>query len=72
MDALNSRHIRAAGLDVFHQEPLAQSHPLHAMDNVVISPHVGYNSPDAVDLLYKIGIDNIVSYFTGEQVNVVS
>ena len=72
MEALNSGHIRAAGLDVFHQEPLAKSHPLNAMNNVVISPHVGYNSPDAVDLLYKIGIDNIVNYFSGKPVNVVN
>ncbi|MBP90014.1 MAG: hypothetical protein CMJ64_25450 [Planctomycetaceae bacterium] len=39
-EALTSGHLRAAGLDVFEQEPPSPSNPLFQLDNVVVSPHV--------------------------------
>ncbi|GAA5902185.1 hypothetical protein JCM5296_006623 [Sporobolomyces johnsonii] len=42
LDTLRSGAIRGAGLDVFDQEPLPVDHPLRTMDNVVLSPHMGY------------------------------
>jgi len=49
LDALRTRRIRAAILDVFEQEPLPTDHPLWGMDNVTItSHHAGLNVPDDV------------------------
>jgi len=42
--ALRDRKIAGAGLDVFDTEPLPLDHPLRKMDNVVITPHLGYVS----------------------------
>ncbi len=39
VDALRSGHLRGAGLDVFHTEPLPKGHPLWALPNVLITPH---------------------------------
>ncbi|MGH9586029.1 MAG: D-2-hydroxyacid dehydrogenase [Acidobacteriaceae bacterium] len=39
VDALNSRQIKGAGLDVADPEPLPAGHPLYAMENVLLSPH---------------------------------
>lgn len=40
VDALRGGRIRGAGLDVFVREPLPEGHPLWALDNVLITPHV--------------------------------
>ena len=42
--ALRDKKIAGAGLDVFDVEPLPLDHPLRKMDNVVITPHLGYVS----------------------------
>jgi D-3-phosphoglycerate dehydrogenase len=42
LDALRARRIHAACLDVYDVEPLPADHPLRAMDNAVLSPHLGY------------------------------
>ncbi|MBX7167845.1 MAG: phosphoglycerate dehydrogenase [Pirellulales bacterium] len=41
VDALRSRHLLGAGLDVFRVEPLPADHPLTKLDNVLLSPHMG-------------------------------
>ena len=72
LDALTSQRILSAGLDVFMDEPLLPEHPYNALDNVVITPHIGYRTPDATATLYQIGIENILSFYRGEPVNVIS
>ncbi len=40
LEALNSNHISGALLDVFHEEPLPESHPFWTHPNVIVSPHL--------------------------------
>jgi D-3-phosphoglycerate dehydrogenase / 2-oxoglutarate reductase len=55
--ALKSGHIRRAGLDVFHDEPLAPDHPLAKMDNVTLSAHAAFRTPEASMTLLRRSID---------------
>jgi D-3-phosphoglycerate dehydrogenase len=55
--ALKSGHIRRAGLDVFHDEPLAPDHPLAKMENVTLSAHAAFRTPEASMTLLRRSID---------------
>lgn len=71
-DLLRSGHIAAAGLDVLPEEPCPTDHPLLQLDNVVLTPHVAWNTPEATDRLYDISVDNLVNYYTDAPTNVVA
>jgi D-3-phosphoglycerate dehydrogenase / 2-oxoglutarate reductase len=55
--ALRSGHVRHAGLDVFHAEPLAADHPLARMDNVTLTAHAGFRTLEASETLMRRAID---------------
>ena len=57
IDGLRSGRIRHAGLDVFHAEPLAPDHPLAAMDNVTLTAHAAFRTPEASMNLLRRAID---------------
>ncbi len=72
VEALRSGRLRAAGIDVYREEPLPVSHPFLELENVVLSPHVGYNTPEATVALHDIAVECLVRYFEGQPVNVVA
>ena len=55
--ALKSGHIRHAGLDVFHDEPLKKTHPLAKMQNVTLSAHAAFRTLEASMTLLRRTID---------------
>ena len=70
--ALASGKIRGAGLDVFVNEPLPDTHPFWEMENVIVSPHIAGISPLYLDRAIKLFSDNISRYLDGrDMVNVV-
>jgi D-3-phosphoglycerate dehydrogenase len=72
VERLRDGRIAAAGLDVFWNEPLPADHPLLELDNVVLTPHVGFNTPEAIAAMMDIAIDNLARYFEGSPINVVA
>ncbi|MEE9598511.1 MAG: NAD(P)-dependent oxidoreductase [Acidiferrobacterales bacterium] len=72
IELLASGHIAAAGLDVFSEEPLPPGHPLTTLDNVALTPHCGYNTPEANAALIDIAIDNLEAFFDGNPTNVAT
>jgi D-3-phosphoglycerate dehydrogenase len=57
VEALKSGAIRHAGLDVFHNEPLRPDHPLARLDNVTLSAHAAFRTPEASMTLLRRAID---------------
>ncbi|WP_209124596.1 D-2-hydroxyacid dehydrogenase family protein [Alkalihalobacillus sp. BA299] len=63
VEALQKRSIRGAGLDVFTKEPLEPNHPLLKLDNVVLSPHIGWKTDETFDNFIKRTVENIESFY---------
>jgi hypothetical protein len=57
-DALESRHLGAAGLDVFATEPVPRDHPLLALDNVVVSVGAAGRTPEALRRALRVAAKN--------------
>ncbi len=56
--ALCSGHLRAAGLDVFADEPAPASNPLFSLDNVIVAPHVAWLTPETLGRSIHIAMEN--------------
>lgn len=69
---LSIGRLAGAGIDVFDEEPISADNPLLKLDNVILSPHVGFNTPDAVTNILEISINNLVAFFSGAPENVVT
>lgn len=57
IDALERGHIRHAGLDVFHAEPLRSDHALARMENVTLTSHAAFRTREASETLMRRAID---------------
>ncbi len=57
VEILWQQKIAAAGLDVFAEEPLPPGHPLTRLDNVVLSAHAAWMSPEAGRRLVRLGLE---------------
>ena len=70
--ALRDKKIGGAGLDVFDIEPLPRDHPLRKMDNVVITPHLGYVSEQNYRAYFAGVVEDISAFLAGKQVRVIT
>ncbi len=61
----------AAALDVFAQEPLPRDHPLRSLDNVVLTPHLGYVTEDNYRRYYSDMVENITAWLDGKPIRVL-
>lgn len=66
--ALSEKRIAGAGLDVFDQEPLPAGHPLTRLDNVVLTPHIGWPTDEAYERFSDAAADVLIAYLEGRDV----
>ena len=69
--ALQSKSIAGAGLDVFDREPLPLDHPYRTLDNVVITPHIGYVSTQNYGAYFPDIVADIRGWLDGKPVRVL-
>ncbi|MBV8409475.1 MAG: D-2-hydroxyacid dehydrogenase family protein [Alphaproteobacteria bacterium] len=72
IDALKSRTIAHAGLDVYDKEPLPKGHPLTKLDNVTLVPHLGYVVEESYRHFYAGTIEDIEAWLDGKPINVIN
>jgi phosphoglycerate dehydrogenase-like enzyme len=63
--ALRGRRIAGAALDVYAAEPLPVDDPLRQLDNVVLSPHIGYVTDEAFELFFGGAAEQIELFVRG-------
>jgi phosphoglycerate dehydrogenase-like enzyme len=68
LEALRERKIAGAGIDVFATEPLPVDHPLRKLDNLVLTPHLGYATVEGFRNHYEQMVEAIDGWFRGEPV----
>ena len=66
-EALRSKQIAGAGLDVFSKEPPAMDHPLLQFDNVIASPHTAGVTKEARANMGKFAAEQLILTFDGKR-----
>jgi phosphoglycerate dehydrogenase-like enzyme len=66
VEALRERRIAGAGLDVFDREPLPIEHPLTSLDNVVLTPHIGWVTARNCERFVDSVVESITRYLDGD------
>lgn len=72
VSALRAGAIAGAGLDVQEVEPPVEGSPLYELDNVMLTPHVGWKRLETRQRLMDLVADNVAAYKAGAPVNVVN
>src|SRR6201987_2533911 len=72
LSVLRDQKIAGAGLDVFDIEPLPKDHPLRKMDNVVLTPHLGYVAVQNYRAYFGGVVDDIRAFLDGKPVRVIA
>jgi D-3-phosphoglycerate dehydrogenase len=72
VEALRTKKIAGAGLDVFEKEPLSLDSPLLELENVVLTPHIAFLSEESMDECTYICVENVEMFVAGRPQNVVN
>jgi len=57
--------LAGAGLDVFAEEPLAIDSPLRKLDNVILTPHIGWTVDEVFEEFAQIACTQLIEYLNG-------
>jgi phosphoglycerate dehydrogenase-like enzyme len=66
LKTLQERKIAGAAIDVFSVEPLPVDHPFRKLDNIVLTPHLGYVTKESFTNHYRQMVEGIDAWFKGE------
>jgi phosphoglycerate dehydrogenase-like enzyme len=71
LKALQEKRIAGAALDVYGVEPLPADHPLRKLDNVLLTPHLGYGTAENFAKMYPAALEDIVAFLEGKPIRVL-
>jgi phosphoglycerate dehydrogenase-like enzyme len=65
IDALRTNRLAGAGIDVYDIEPLPSDHPFRALDNIIMTPHIGYVVEQNHQVIYRDALEDIEAFLDG-------
>jgi phosphoglycerate dehydrogenase-like enzyme len=71
LKVLKTGKIQAA-LDVYEREPLPADHPLRKLENVTLSPHLGYVHEENYRIFYRDTVENVAAWLAGKPVRLLA
>jgi len=71
LDSLTNRKLAGAALDVYDEEPLPADHPLRKVDNVVLTPHLGYVTVENYRQGYGEAVEDIRAFLSGHPIRTI-
>ena len=72
LEALQSHKIAGAGIDVYSEEPLPIGSPFRTLDNVLLTPHMGYVATNNISRMYSDAAEDIAAFLDGNPVRVLN
>jgi phosphoglycerate dehydrogenase-like enzyme len=69
---LQEKKIAGAAVDVYGAEPLPAGHPIRRLDNVLLTPHLGYVSAENFAKMYHDAIEDIIAFLDGKPARVLN
>jgi phosphoglycerate dehydrogenase-like enzyme len=72
IEVLSTRRIAGAGIDVFDVEPPPADHPFRTMDNVTMTPHLGYVTHETLKAFYSDTLEAVVAFADGKPIRVAN
>ena len=69
--ALRANRIAGAAIDTYNEEPLPLDHPFRKLDNIVITPHLGYVTAENYKRFYGQMVENIRAWLDGKPIRVI-
>ena len=70
--AMRERRIAGAGLDVYDEEPPPPEHPFRTMDNVTVTPHLGYVTRESLTAFYVDTLEAVVAFANGTPIRIAN
>jgi len=72
LEALRNKSIAGAALDVYDFEPPSKEDPFFDLDNVLLTPHLGYATIDTLSGFYQSSVENIKAWAEGNAINLLN
>jgi phosphoglycerate dehydrogenase-like enzyme len=72
IELLRAGRIRGAAVDVYESEPPPADEPFRTLPNVLLTPHIGYNTREAASNMLRIAIATVEAFARGERLHVVN
>lgn len=69
---LKEKRIAGAAIDVYGVEPLPADHPIRRLDNVLLTPHLGYVSLENLTRMYQDAVEDIIAFLDGKPVRILN